>query len=122
MLVAGFGDGVDLDGEGDWNAAAVQLASEFGGFGCSPTVAVEDDGSLLFFEGGEDAVVVGVEEAYELMEGFSTVMIAEDFGMNGGVTVAKVCGELDFGVLRVVAANEASDKAYDDGVSSCRGR
>src|SRR5579862_5803166 len=121
MLVAGFADGVDLDGEGDGNATAVQFAGEFGGLGGPRTAAVDDDGGRLFCERGEDAVVVGVEEADELMEGFSAVVIAKDFNVGGRVAVVKVCGELDFRVFRVAGADEASNETDDDGIVDWRG-
>jgi hypothetical protein len=33
------------------------------------------------------------------MKGFSSMMVSEYFYMDGGVAVAKIVGELDFGVL-----------------------
>ena len=116
-FMEGFADGVYLDSEGDGNAHFAEVAGEGDGFGGAPTVAVDDDGGLLFFEGGEDAVVVGVEEAEDVVESFLPVVIAEDFGVDGGIPVAKICGELDFGVLGVVTADEAADKANDDDVA-----
>jgi hypothetical protein len=116
-FVEGFADGVDLDGEGYGNAHLVEIPGEGDGFGGAPTVAVDDNGGLLFFEGGEDAVVVGVEELEDVVQSCLPVVIAEDFGVDGGVTVAEVSGELDFGVLGVVTADEPADKANDDDVA-----
>jgi hypothetical protein len=91
-----------------------QLVSELDCFGGTPAVAIDDDRSLLFLGGREDAIVVGIEEAYDLSEGLSSVMIAVDFRMDGGVTVVKICGELHFWVLCVPGAYKASNKPNDD--------
>ena len=61
--------------------------------------------------------MVGIEEADDLMEGLSSMVVAEHFRMDGGVTVAKVCGKLHFGMLCVVPTNKASDKPNDDHVA-----
>jgi hypothetical protein len=80
-------------------------------------VPVDDDCGLLFLDRREDAIMVGVEEVHDLMEGLSAMVVPEDFCMNGGVAVAKVCGKLHFGVLCVIPTNKASNKPNDDRVS-----
>jgi hypothetical protein len=60
--------------------------------------------------------VVGIEEANDLMERLSTVVIPEHFRMDEGVTVAKICGKLHLWMLCVIPTNEASNKPNDDHV------
>jgi hypothetical protein len=79
-------------------------------------VSVDDDGRSLLLSGGENAIVVGIEEAHDLMESLSPMVIPEHFRMDGGVTVAKICGKLHFGVLCVIATNKASNKPDNDHV------
>jgi hypothetical protein len=84
--------------------------------GCSPTVPVEDDGGSLLLGGGENAIVVGIEEAHDLFERLSPMVIAKYFCMDEWVTVAKVCRKLHFGMLCVIPTNKASDKPDNDHV------
>ncbi len=60
--------------------------------------------------------MVGIEEAHDLMKSFSAMVVPEYFCVDSGVTVAKICGELNFGVLRVIDTDKASDKSNDDHV------
>jgi hypothetical protein len=71
---------------------------------------------LLFLERGEDAIVVSIEEAHDLMKGLAPVVIPEDVRVDGGVTVAKICGKLHFGVLCIIPTDKASNKAHNDDV------
>ena len=107
FLVTRFGDRVYLDGERYRNINLPQLTCECDCLRSTPTVPVDDDGRLFFLDGREDAIVVGIEEAHDLMKGLSAMVIAEHFYMDGGVTVAKICGELHFGVLCVIATDES---------------
>lgn len=116
-LVTRLADGVYLDGEGYWNFHLAQLAGEFDSLGGTPTVPVDDDGSLLSLGGREDAILIGIDEVHDVVKGLSAVVVSEYFYMDGGVTVAKICGELDFGMLCVFDTDKASDKPDDDYVS-----
>ena len=60
--------------------------------------------------------MVGIEEAHDLIESFLSVVIPEHFRVDCGVAVAKICGELDFGVPCVIPADKAPDKANNDHV------
>jgi hypothetical protein len=123
--VTRLADRVYLDGEGYRNFDLAQLAGEFDCLGGTPTVAVDDDGSLLSLDGREDAIVVGLDETQDVMDGLSPMVVSEYFYMDGGVTVAKIGGELYFGMLGVFDTDKASNKADDDHVSigggSCGG-
>jgi hypothetical protein len=114
--VTGFRNRVYLDGERYRNTHLSQFAGEFDCLGGSPTVPVDDDCRSLFLERREDAIVVSIEKIHDLTESLSSMVIPEHFGMDGRVTVAKVCGELNFGVLCVIATDKAADKANDDHV------
>ena len=80
--VTGFANRVDLDGERHRNTHLTQLICEFDCFGGAPAVSVDDDGRLLFFEGREDAIVVGIEEAQDVLEGLLPMVIAENVGVD----------------------------------------
>jgi hypothetical protein len=114
--VTGLGNGVDLDGERNGNTHLPQLAGERDGLGRSPAVAVEDDGGALFLDGGDDAIVVGIEEAHDPIESLLSMVVAEDLRVDEGVPVAEVCGKLHLGVPGVIATDKASDKPNDDHV------
>src|SRR5271168_4359707 len=116
-LVTRFSNSVYLDGERDGNAHLPQLTGECNCLRSTPTVPVDDNCRSLFLEGREDAVVVGIEEAHDLTEGLSTMVIPEHFRMDEGVTVAKICGKLHFWMLCVIPTNKASNKPNDDHVS-----
>jgi len=60
--------------------------------------------------------VVGIEQAHDLMQSFSPMVIPEYFRMDEWVTIAKICGKLHFGVLCILPANKASDKPDNDHV------
>src|ERR1700730_13354234 len=82
----------------------------------TPTVPVEDHRGSLFLNGRQNAIVVGIKETDNLMKGLSPMMVSIHFRMDSGVTVAKICGKLHFGVLCVVTADKASDKPNNDHV------
>src|ERR1700723_2900872 len=68
--VTRFGNRVDLDGECYRNTHLAQLAGEFDRLCSTPTVPVDDNGSLPLFKRREDAIVIGIEKARDLMESF----------------------------------------------------
>ncbi|MGC1361349.1 MAG: hypothetical protein WA419_22800 [Silvibacterium sp.] len=111
-----FSNTVYLDGERHWDTHLPQLTGECDCLRSTPTVPVDDNCCSLFLDGREDAVVIGIEEAHDLMEGPSPMVISEYFSMDGGVPVAKICGKLHFGVFCVIPTNKASNKPNNDHV------
>src|SRR5664279_3968410 len=83
VLVPRFRKSVYLDCERHRNGHLFQLMGEFDCFCRTPAVPIDDDHSLLFLEGREDAVVVGIEEEDNLVQRFSTMVISEYFRMDG---------------------------------------
>src|SRR5260370_3576249 len=115
-LVTRFSNSVYLDGERHRNAHLVQLAGECDCLRSTPTVPVDNDCGSLFLERRQNAIVVGIEEADNLMKGLSPMMVPIHFCVDGRVTVAKICGKLHFRVLGVIPADKASDKPNNDHV------
>ena len=81
-FVKRFADCVDLDGERDGNLHLPQLAGERGGLSSAPALAIDDDCGAVLLKGRDGAVMVGVEEALDVVQGFSSLMISEDFGVD----------------------------------------
>jgi hypothetical protein len=77
---------------------------------------VDDNGRSLFLGRGEDAIVVRIEQAHDLMESLSPMVIPKYFRMDEWVTIAKIFGKLHFGVLCVIPANKSSHKPDNDNV------
>jgi hypothetical protein len=119
--VTRFGNRVDLDGECYRNTHLAQLAGEFDRLCSAPAVPVDDNGSLHLFKRREGAIVVGIEEANDLMESFLSMVIPEHFRVDCGVAVAKICSELHFGVPCVIPADEAPNKSNNDHVPGSGG-
>src|SRR6266478_3407428 len=104
--VTRFGNRVYLDGERHRNIHLPQLAGECDCLRSTPTMPVDDNGRSLFLGRGEDAIVIGIEQAHNLMESLSPMVIPEYLRMDEWVTIAKIGGKLHFGVLCVIPANK----------------
>lgn len=115
IVFADFGDAVYLNGKENWDAVGLQLAGESNRFRAAPTVAVDDDASVLFFVGREFAVVIDVEETQNFLMRSFAAMVFENFDVNlRRIFLAEALGELDAAVDGIGVADETADEADDD--------
>lgn len=109
-------DAVDLDGEQDGNAFLFEPTGESDDGGRAPTVAVEDDSSVLFLREGERRVFPLAQLTENEMVRFTDSGVFEDLSSNDGREVLiEPIGEQDFVAAEVVSGDDAANEANHDG-------
>ena len=115
IVLPGFGDTVDLNGQEYGNTQAVQIAGQHYDGGTSPTLPEEDDPGTPFFVSVQNAVMVAIECLDDRFVGSLSVPIFVylDKGAPRGV-LADVLGQENRAVVSIVVPDESANKAYED--------
>lgn len=109
-------DAIDLHGQQDGDALAIQFAGEHDNRGRSPTLTVKDDARLSLFVVAKDAVVIAVEQAEDgAIRGFSVTVFENLHVCAFGSHALEAFGKLYRAMVGIVVADESTDKTDDDG-------
>ena len=110
-----FRHAIHLDGQQDWHAFTAQVAGQQDCRRGSPALTEKYDAGSGFLFGGENAVAVGVEELDDRVVGALSPPIFEDPHVRvfGKFRTNSLC-ELNWAVVLIVVANEATDETDHD--------
>jgi hypothetical protein len=122
IVLPQFGDAIHLHCEQNRHAFAAQVPGQCNNCRRSPTVAEEDDAGPSSFFRRQNAIVIGVEQSNDAIEGLSSMAIFKnaDIGVFGDGSL-DLPRELNRAVVRIVMVDESSDKADHDIGRRCSG-
>lgn len=115
---AEFGDAIHLNGKKHRDAAPLESAGQNQGLRGTPAMPVDNNSGLLFLIRREGSTVVRIQQPQNFPEGCRTVIALKGFDVHAGwVLLAQARSELNFGVDRIIVADESADEPDDDGRS-----
>jgi hypothetical protein len=116
IVLAEFGDTIDLDREEDWDAVLSKLARELDRLRGAPTVAEDNDAGVLLLLGRQIAVAIDVQETkHFLQRGFAMVIFESLSEDSGREFFFQAVDELYFHVYAIIVAHESAyETDHDD--------